>query len=172
MRQVPGQLTVIRMGMKETGDENGAAGPTAASSFNDGVFCYELKIPIADIGGKIAGASPAKKRLVAIGVQIGGMTEAEMETMQAEMKEKMVVWAEWEAAAAAAEWAVMAETCVIEWTLKSSGCPSPCRRTTEGNNAMKSRNSERTDLESRIVAQAALLFLAVFSLVVLAASTG
>jgi hypothetical protein len=89
MHQVPGQLTVIRMGMKEAGDENGAAGPTAASSFNDGIFCYELKIPLADIGGKIADASPAKKRVVAIGVQIGGMTEAEMESMQAAMKEKM-----------------------------------------------------------------------------------
>ena len=74
MRQVPGQLTVIRMGMKETVDENDTAGPTAASAFNEGVFCYELKIPFADIGGKIADASPAKKRQLAIGVQIGGMT--------------------------------------------------------------------------------------------------
>jgi len=89
MRQVPGQLTVIRMGMKETGNENDAGGPTAASAFNEGVFCYELKIPFADIGGKIADASPATKRQVAIGVQIGGMTQAEMETMQAAMKEKM-----------------------------------------------------------------------------------
>ena len=89
MRQVPGQLTVIRMGMKETGNENDAGGPTAASAFNEGVFCYELKIPFADIGGKIADASPAKKRQVAIGVQIGGMTQAEMETVQAAMKEKM-----------------------------------------------------------------------------------
>ena len=89
MRQVPGELTVIRMGMKETADENDTAGPTAASAFNEGVFCYELKIPIADIGGKIADASPAKKRQVAIGVQIGGMTQAEMEMAQAVMREEM-----------------------------------------------------------------------------------
>jgi len=89
MRQVPGELTVIRMGMKETVDENDTAGPTAASAFNEGVFCYELKIPIADIGGKIADASPAKKRQLAIGVQIGGMTQAEMELAQAAMREKM-----------------------------------------------------------------------------------
>jgi hypothetical protein len=89
MRQVPGQLTVIRMGMKETGNENDAGGSTAASAFNEGVFCYELKIPFADIGGKIADASPAKKRQVAIGVQIGGMTQAEMETLQAAMREEM-----------------------------------------------------------------------------------
>jgi hypothetical protein len=37
---------------------------------------------------------------------------------------------------------------------------------------MKPKNPERTDLESRIVAQAALLFLAVFSLVALAAFRG
>ena len=89
MRQVPGELTVIRMGMKETVDENDTAGPTAASAFNEGVFCYELKIPFADIGGKIADASPAKKRQLAIGVQIGGMTQAEMEIAQAAMREEM-----------------------------------------------------------------------------------
>ena len=87
MRQIPGELTVIRMGMKEMKDENDTAGPTAASAFSEGVFCYELKIPIADIGGKIADAGSAKK--VAIGVQIGGMTQAEMESMQAAMREKM-----------------------------------------------------------------------------------
>ena len=89
MRQVPGQLTVIRLGMKETLDENDTAGPTAASAFNEGVFCYELKIPFAEIGGKIADTSPAKKRQLAIGVQIGGMTQAEMETLQAAMREEM-----------------------------------------------------------------------------------
>jgi hypothetical protein len=89
MRQVPGQLTVIRMGMKEAADENQTAGPTAASAFNEGVFCYELKIPFADIGGKVADASPSKKRQVAIGIQIGGMTQTEMEALQAAMREKM-----------------------------------------------------------------------------------
>jgi len=89
MRQIPGDLTVIRMGMKETLDENDTAGPTAASAFHEGVFCYELKIPIADIGGKIADANPAKKRQLAIGVQIGGMTQAEMETLQATMRKEM-----------------------------------------------------------------------------------
>ena len=89
MRQVPGQLTVIRMGMKETENENADSGPTAASAFNEGVFCYELKIPFADIGGKIAEESPATKRQVAIGIEIGGMTQAEMETLQAAMREEM-----------------------------------------------------------------------------------
>ena len=89
MRQVPGRLTVIRMGMKETVDENDPDGPTAASAHNEGVFCYELKIPFAGIGGTIADTSPSKKRKVAIGIQIGGMTEAEMEMLEAAMKEKM-----------------------------------------------------------------------------------
>jgi hypothetical protein len=89
MGQEPGQLTVIRMGVKETADENNSEGPSAASAFNEGVFCYELKIPFADIGGKVADANPTKDRQVAIGIQIGGMTEAEMETVQAAMKERM-----------------------------------------------------------------------------------
>ncbi len=76
------------MGMKETGDESDPDGPTAASTFNEGIYCYELKIPFTDIGGKIADASPSKKGKVAIGVQIGGMTEAEMEMLEATMKEK------------------------------------------------------------------------------------
>ena len=61
----------------------------SASIVNEGQFFYELKIPFADIGGKIADANQDKKRQVAIGVQIGGMTEAEMEFAQATMREKM-----------------------------------------------------------------------------------
>lgn len=89
MRQVPGELTIIRLGIKEIVPENETGGPMAASTFQEGVFCYELKIPFADIGGKIATSDPGKKRHVAIGVQIGGMTQAEMETLQAAMREKM-----------------------------------------------------------------------------------
>jgi len=89
MRQVPGELTVIRMGVKEMRIEDDTDGPTAASAFHEGVFCYELKVPFTDIGGKIAGASSTKKRQVAIGVQIGGMTKAEMESFQAAIKEEM-----------------------------------------------------------------------------------
>jgi len=89
MRQVPGRLTMIRMGMKETGDESDLDGPTAASAFNEGVFCYELKIPFADIGSQIADANPSKQRKVAIGIQIGGMTKAELEMLEAAMREKM-----------------------------------------------------------------------------------
>jgi len=75
--------------MKEMVLENETGGPTAASAIHEGVFCYELKIPFADIGGKIADASSTKKRQVAIGVQIGGLTQAEMETLQAAMREEM-----------------------------------------------------------------------------------
>jgi hypothetical protein len=89
MRQVPGELTIIRLGMKDMILENETGGPTAASAFHEGVFFYELKIPFADIGGKIASANPTKSRKLAIGVQIGGMTQAEMETLQAAMREEM-----------------------------------------------------------------------------------
>jgi hypothetical protein len=88
MRHVPGQLTVIRMGVKETIAENNSEGPTAASALIEGVFCYELKIPFADIGGRVANTDPTRERKIAIGIQIGGMTEAEMETAQAAMQER------------------------------------------------------------------------------------
>jgi hypothetical protein len=89
MRQMPGQLTVIRMGLKDSGDEGGPEGPIAASAFAEGVFCYELRIPFADIGGKIAASDHSKKRNVAVGIQIGGMTNAETEAMQAAMDERI-----------------------------------------------------------------------------------
>ena len=86
MRQEPGKLTVIRMGVKETIAESDPDGPTAASNFNQGLYFYELKIPFASIGDKVSQASPAEKRRVSVGVEIGGMTEAELETMQAAIK--------------------------------------------------------------------------------------
>jgi hypothetical protein len=89
IRQEPGQLTVIRMGIKESTDEDNPEGPSAASAFTEGLFCYELKIPFADIGGKIADADHSKDRKVAIGIQIGGMTDAETVMVQAAMKGRM-----------------------------------------------------------------------------------
>jgi len=89
LRQLPGHLTVIRMGIKEIGDEGTSEGPGAASSFDDGSFCYELRVPFAEIGGKVAEAAPTATRKVAVGVQIGGLTDAEMEMVQSAMRERM-----------------------------------------------------------------------------------
>lgn len=57
----------------------------AASTAIDGVFAYELCIPFDEIGGKVAAAAPAKQRKLAVGVQIGGLTEAEQELAKSQM---------------------------------------------------------------------------------------
>ncbi|RLE20491.1 MAG: hypothetical protein DRJ61_14350 [Acidobacteria bacterium] len=82
--QIPGQLTVIRMALKDTGGEDNPDGPSAASSYSEGSFCYELRIPFAEIGGKVAETDPSKKRKIAIGIQIGGLTKAEKEMRRAQ----------------------------------------------------------------------------------------
>ena len=82
LRQVPGTLTVIRMGVKETGDESDPEGPGAGSRFADGQYCYELRIPFADIGGAVQSKDPSKKRKIAVGIEIGGLTETETEMLQ------------------------------------------------------------------------------------------
>ena len=89
LRQFPGQLTVIRSGLKDSIDEDNPDGPSAGSSFNEGSFCYELRIPFAEIGGKVAETDPTKIRKIAIGIQIGGLTDAEMEMVQSAMRERM-----------------------------------------------------------------------------------
>jgi len=83
----PGELTVVRFGVKEVVPEGAAEGADAASAVHDGVFCYELRIPLSDVGGKVAERSPAKLRRLAVGIQIGGRTEAEEENLQALMHE-------------------------------------------------------------------------------------
>jgi hypothetical protein len=89
LRQLPGHLTVIRDGIKEMTNEDEAGGPAAGSRFDDGSFCYELRVPFADIGGKVADTNPSKKRGIAVGIQIGGLTHAEMEMVQSAMRERM-----------------------------------------------------------------------------------
>jgi len=87
IRTEAGELTVIRMGTKEVGPEDSNEGSAAASAVDGESFCYELRIPIADIGGKVAEKAPAKQRKIAVGIQIGGMTEAERELVQSEMRQ-------------------------------------------------------------------------------------
>ncbi len=82
LRQVPGRLTVIRMGFKEPTAENSADGPAAESKYAGEHYCYELRIPFADIGGRIAEAAQSKNRKIAVGVEIGGLTSAEREMIR------------------------------------------------------------------------------------------
>ncbi len=89
LRQLPGELTIVRMGEKELIEEAGTAGLQAASAVADGVYCYELRIPFAEIGGKVAAADPSRKREVALGIVIGGLTDAEEKELQEELEEHL-----------------------------------------------------------------------------------
>jgi hypothetical protein len=82
MRTHADQLTRIRLGVKETVEQGTDAEPAAASAVADQGFCYELRIPIADIGGKAAAQAPFESRKIAVGIQIGGLTEAEAEAAE------------------------------------------------------------------------------------------
>ncbi len=88
-RPEPGELTVIRYGVKDVVPEGLPLAPNAASAIHDGVFCYELQIPLAEIGGKVAEQEPSKNRKVAVGIQIGGTTAAERENIEAAIQDSL-----------------------------------------------------------------------------------
>jgi hypothetical protein len=77
-----GALEVIHKGAADTVIPGGAKpdGAAAACRFADGVFTYELRIPLADAGETAATAAPGK-RVVAVGFQMGGPTPAERDAM-------------------------------------------------------------------------------------------
>jgi len=87
-RQAPGTLTVIVDGLKDDVPETNPGGPTAASAVADDVYAFELAIPLQDVGGKVAGRVPDKKREIALGIEIGGLTEGEKEMMREAMGDR------------------------------------------------------------------------------------
>lgn len=86
MPPTPDELTVIRAGLKESVPRGAIDLPAAGATVVDDSFCYELRIPIADIGGKVSSTPASRKRQVAIGLQPGGLTEAEREFIQSQMR--------------------------------------------------------------------------------------
>jgi uncharacterized membrane protein YgcG len=86
MESKVGALTVIRDGIKEIIEETDSRFQ-AASNAVDGVYAYELRIPLDEIGGKVAATSAAKHRKLAVGVQLGGLSEAEKELIESRMSE-------------------------------------------------------------------------------------
>ena len=78
----PDELTRIRFGVKEPISRTTDAEPAAASAASENGFCYELRIPIADVGGKVASQPPSSVRRIALGIEIGGLTEAEAEATE------------------------------------------------------------------------------------------
>jgi len=87
MRPKADELVVIRDGLKETVPTDDASSFGAASAETDGVFAYELEIPFAEIGGKVADRPSTKPRKLAVGVQVGGLTEAEQELVEGTMEQ-------------------------------------------------------------------------------------
>ncbi len=77
-----GALEVVRDGEVERTIAAGTAedGPSAASDVVDGSFVYELRLPLGELGpGSQTGGS---ERRVALGIQIGGLTEGERELLK------------------------------------------------------------------------------------------
>jgi hypothetical protein len=88
-RQLPGELTIVRMGETAMFDESDAGGVAAASAINDGVYCYEFRVPFSEVGGKVAAASAAKERKLAVGIVLGGLTKAEEKELKDELDDRM-----------------------------------------------------------------------------------
>ena len=88
IRAEPGEFIVILDGVKEVITDADSSRFHAASTYIDGVFAYELRLSINGIGGRVAETPASEPRKLAIGIQIGGLTNAEKETMQNAMQEK------------------------------------------------------------------------------------
>jgi len=88
MRAEPGELVVIRDGVKDVITDFDPSRFHAASTYIDGVFAYELRLPIDEIGGRVAETPASEPRELAIGIQVGGLTEAEKELIQKTMLER------------------------------------------------------------------------------------
>jgi hypothetical protein len=75
---------VIHFGVADDVIADGARpdGAAAACRVVDGAFTYELRIPLAEASEGATSAKAAKKRIVAVGFQMGGMTPAERDAMK------------------------------------------------------------------------------------------
>jgi hypothetical protein len=77
----PDELTRIRFGVKEPISRTSDAEPAAASAASE-TGSATSSIPIADVGGKVASQPPSSVRRIALGIEIGGLTEAEAEATE------------------------------------------------------------------------------------------
>ena len=80
--QQPGTLTVFNGDKMEVLYETNEHGPRAGSAVHDGVFGYELLIPLRLIGGKVAELTGGETQTLRIGVEIGGMSYSERKAMR------------------------------------------------------------------------------------------
>ncbi|MCD4750562.1 MAG: hypothetical protein K8R59_14425 [Thermoanaerobaculales bacterium] len=73
----PGVVTLLE-GMTETDfAEDHPQGPSAASMRVKDIFCYELRIPLGLVGGRVAESPADEDRKLTLGIQIGGLSPSE-----------------------------------------------------------------------------------------------
>lgn len=84
----PGFITLFDPDLELDVPEDYPDGPQAASTYEDGLFVYEVKIPMTSIGGKIVKADTAAQRKLVVGIQVGGLSPAEMNETRERMSER------------------------------------------------------------------------------------
>jgi len=72
----PGNIAVVRGGGSDLRPETREQGPAATSAVTDGLYCYEIRIPLTEIPGFTAGADAEGVTTVSLGIQLGGPTFA------------------------------------------------------------------------------------------------
>ncbi len=75
--QQPGTLTLFQGQETTVLRQSGGPGLDWASALSDGVYGYELRIPLRLIGGEVAGLEPGQERALRIGIQMGGRSHSE-----------------------------------------------------------------------------------------------
>ncbi len=88
IRTPPGMLTVVSPEGERELPEGGEDGWAAASSVVEGVFTYEVRIPLAAVGGRFAERGGAEERELRLGLEIGGLTEEEQDRLRDEIRSR------------------------------------------------------------------------------------
>jgi hypothetical protein len=75
-----GRIMIIQGNEKIERDESAFEGPTAGSTYENGVFCYEFKLPIP--------ISTDLKKKIKLGLELGGMSDEDRNAIRQEMGER------------------------------------------------------------------------------------
>ena len=72
----PGNIMVVRGDASDLRPETAPEGPSASSTVTDDLFCYELRIPLAEIPGFAPTAGSDGSADLSLGIQLGGPSVA------------------------------------------------------------------------------------------------
>ncbi len=78
----PGTVVVISGDGSDAKPEQLPGGPVAASALADGVYCYEVAVPLRMVGGELERQPATAERRLELGLQIGGLSDAERRAMR------------------------------------------------------------------------------------------